>query len=105
MLSHFGNLLEAVTDNPETRLSALVLLSTSEHKQLLVEWNNTEVDHTNNRCVQQLFEIQVDRTPEAVAVISANERITYGELNRRSNQLADHLRTLGVGPRSQLESV
>ncbi len=98
MLGHFRNLLEAVTDNPETRLSALVLLSTSEQKQLLVEWNNTEVGHTDNLCVQQLFEIQVDRTPEAVAVISANERITYSELNRRCNQLANHLRTLGLGP-------
>src|SRR5262249_55886725 len=74
----------------------------AEQRQLLVEWNNTKVDYPADPCVQQLFEAQVERTPHAVAVVSETEQLTYAQLNRRANQLAHYLRTLGVGPEAPL---
>src|SRR5947209_5675120 len=73
-------------------------LSFAQRRQLPVEWNATATDYPQDRCIQQLFEEQVERTPEAVAVIYEDDRLTYHELNRRANQLAHHLRALGVGP-------
>lgn len=98
MLGHFRNLLEIVVTSPEQRLSDLTLLSKPEEQQLLVDWNDNKTDYQNNFCIQQLFEAQVERTPEAIALVFENERLTYGELNRRTNQLANHLRSLGVKP-------
>ncbi len=69
-----------------------------ERQQLLVEWNASATDYPRHRCIQQLFEEQVQRTPEAVAVVYEDEQLTYQELNRRSNQLAHRLHALGVGP-------
>lgn len=61
-------------------------------------WNNTKKGYVNDRCIQELFEAQVERTPDAVAVVFKNEQLTYSELNRRANQLAHYMRALGVGP-------
>jgi amino acid adenylation domain-containing protein/FkbH-like protein len=74
------------------------LLTETERHQILVEWNNTAKDYPHDLCLHQLIEAQVERTPEAVALILGTERITYRELNARANQLAHHLRGLGVGP-------
>ena len=98
MLGHFQTLLEAAVADPERRLSDLPLLTEAERQQLLVEWNDTKTDHPQDLCVHQLFEAQVERTPDAIAVVFEDEQLTYGELNRRANQLAHHLRALGVGP-------
>ena len=98
MLAHFQTLLEAVVADPEQRLSDLPLLTETERQQLLVEWNDTKTDHPQDLCIHQLFEAQVERTPDAIAVVFEDEQLTYGELNRRANQLAHHLRALGVGP-------
>jgi amino acid adenylation domain-containing protein/non-ribosomal peptide synthase protein (TIGR01720 family) len=98
MLDHFGNLLKAAIADPDQRISALPLLSQLEEQRLVREWNETKQDFPADLCVHQLFEAQVERSPEAVAVVSAGQKITYQELNHRANQLARHLRRRGVGP-------
>ncbi|MDJ0562506.1 MAG: amino acid adenylation domain-containing protein, partial [Microcystis sp. M49629_WE12] len=96
MNGHFLTLLEGIITNPSERVSQLPLLTKVEQQQLLIDWNNTEVDYPANKCIHQLFEEQVERTPNAVAVTYENESLTYRELNNRANQLAHYLRKLGV---------
>jgi amino acid adenylation domain-containing protein len=96
MASHFENLLLAVVDNPQQLVSELPLLGAAERQQLLVEWNDTATDYPRDKCIHQLFEQQVEQTPDAVAVVFEDERLTYQELNQRANQLAHHLHSLGV---------
>lgn len=96
--SHLTRLLESIVANPTQRLSAYSLLSAVEQRQLLTEWNQTGHDYAQPHCLHELFEQQVERTPEGVAVVFEDEAITYRELNERANQLAHHLRELGVGP-------
>jgi len=98
MLGNFQTLLEAVVGDPEQSLSNLALLTKTERQQLLVEWNDTKTDYPQDVCIHQLFEAQAQRTPDAIAVMFEHEQLTYGELNRRTNQLAHHLQALGVGP-------
>jgi len=98
MLGHFRALLEGMAADPETCLGELSFLTEPEKRQLIVEWNDTAADYPRHECIHQLFEAQVDRTPEAIAVISGDLRLTYCELNRRANQLAHHLRRLGLAP-------
>jgi amino acid adenylation domain-containing protein len=93
---HFQTLLTAIVANPEMQISELPLLSPAERQQLLVEWNNTQTDYPRDKCIHQLFEEQVARTPDAVAVVFENEQLTYHELNCRANQLAHYLRSKGV---------
>ncbi|HKY29531.1 MAG TPA: condensation domain-containing protein, partial [Pyrinomonadaceae bacterium] len=93
---HFENLLEGVVTNPTKKVSALLLLTESEQRQILVEWNNTERKFDQPRNVIELFERQAASTPSAVAVTFENQHLTYAELNARANQLARHLRSLGV---------
>ncbi|MEH2355882.1 non-ribosomal peptide synthetase [Nostoc sp.] len=97
MTSHFVTLLEGIIANPEQRISQLPLLTEVEQQQLLVEWNDTEVDYPLHKCIHQLFEEQVELTPDAVAVEFQNQQLTYKQLNYRANQLAHYLRSLGVG--------
>jgi amino acid adenylation domain-containing protein len=97
MLRHLQTLLEGIVVNPGQRLKNLPLLTQPERQQLLVEWNDTQVAYSKDVCIHQLFEAQVERTPDAVAVVFEDEQLTYGELNRRANQVAHHLRSLGVG--------
>ena len=98
MLGHFQILLEAMVADPEQRLSDFPLLTDAERQQLLVEWNDTKSDYPRDLCIHQLFEAQAERTPDAIAVVFEHEQLTYGELNRRANQLAHYLRALGVRP-------
>jgi aspartate racemase len=98
MACHFQTLLEGIVADPEQRLSNLPLLTLTEQHQLLVEWNDTQADYPNNTCIHQLFEAQVEQTPDAVAVVFGNKQLTYQELNARANQLAHHLQKLGVKP-------
>ncbi len=93
---HFLNLLGGIVANPQARISQLPLLTESETNQLLIEWNNTQVDYPEYKCIHQLFEEQVKRTPDAVAVVCSQQQLTYNELNCRANQLAHYLRKLGV---------
>src|SRR2546423_8137100 len=96
MMQHWRNLLTGIVNQPTEPLSQLSLLSEAETKQLLYEWNDT---HTAipSVCIHQLFEQQVELTPEAIAVIVEDEQLSYRELNRRANQLAHYLRSQGVG--------
>ena len=98
MLGHFQTLLESVSANPDQIVALLPILTHTERHQLLVEWNDTEKEYPRDRCVHELFEMQVELTPDAVAVLFEERHLNYRELNRRSNQLAHYLRKLGVGP-------
>ncbi len=97
MLGHFQTLLESIVAHPEQRIADLPFLSEAERHQLLVEWNNTRVSYPQDRCIHQLFEAQVEQTPDAFALVFEEKKITYQELNKRSNQLAHYLQKLGVG--------
>src|SRR3569832_564708 len=99
MLGHFQTLLESIATYPDQRLTEYALLAPKE-QQLLAEWNATNVDYPRDLCLHELFEMQTARTPEAVALISGDERLTYRELNERANYVAHHLHTLGVGSES-----
>ena len=112
MLGHFQQLLEGIIEDPlqslrelkerviEVQQSATALPATTdtERHQLLVEWNDTRTDELPELCFHELFEAQVERTPDALAVIFEGEQLTYRELNARANQMARYLRNLGVGP-------
>ncbi|MCC5666157.1 amino acid adenylation domain-containing protein [Nostoc sp. CHAB 5784] len=98
MLGHFKTLLESIVSDPQQRISDLQLLTPSELEQLLVEWNDTKTDYPQEKCIHQLFEAQVEKTPDAVAVVFENQQLTYRELNNRANQLAHYLQKLGVKP-------
>ncbi|MGH7825280.1 MAG: amino acid adenylation domain-containing protein [Candidatus Binatia bacterium] len=98
MLGHWRTLLESIVADPGQHLSELLILTEKEREQLLVEWNDTYADYGEKRCIHEFFEAQVERTPEAVAVVDGNKQLTYRELNQRANQLAHYLRKSGVGP-------
>jgi amino acid adenylation domain-containing protein len=98
MLGHFQALLEGIVAHPEQRLSDLLILTEAERQQLLVEWNDTKRDYPTDKCIHQMFEAQVERTPDAVAVVCEDRQLTYRELDCRANQLAHYLSSLGVGP-------
>ncbi len=98
MAGHFQTLLSAIVENPQQRVGELPLLTQAERDRLLVEWNQTESEYPQDKCIHQLFEEQVERTPDAVAVVFENQQLTYQQLNQRANQLAHHLLSLGVGP-------
>ena len=66
--------------------------------QVIQEWNDTEVNHHQDLCIHQMFEMQVERSPQSIAVMFENTQLTYWQLNQQANQLAHHLRALGVGP-------
>jgi amino acid adenylation domain-containing protein/non-ribosomal peptide synthase protein (TIGR01720 family) len=93
----FQTLLDEVLANPERRLSDLTLLTKAEEHRLVREWNRTQAEYST-ACFHQLFEAQTERTPDAVAVVFEDNQLNYRELNKRANELAHHLRKLGVGP-------
>src|SRR5579864_5959234 len=97
LLEHFENLLTEMVSDPGRTLGELPLLSVGERRQLLEEWNRTQVKYAD-KLVPQIFEEQVELTPEEAAVVYEGQRLTYRELNRRANQVAHYLRELGVGP-------
>ncbi|MEH1970760.1 amino acid adenylation domain-containing protein [Nostoc sp.] len=94
---HFQTLVAGIVANPNQKVADLPLLTPAERQKLLVEWNQTQADYPQLTCIHQLFEAQVERSPDAVAAIFADRQITYRQLNARANQLARHLQTLGVG--------
>ncbi len=93
---HLQTVLAGVVRAPEQRLSALPLLTEGERRQLLVEWCATDVAIPHAGCLHQIFEAQAAQTPDATALIEADRHLTYGELNRRANQVAHYLRAQGV---------
>jgi len=98
LLSHLHMLLQGITAAPHSRLSELPLLTEAERRQQLYEWNDTSAPFPEDKCVHQIFELQVERTPEATALVFENEQLSYQEVNRRANRLAHYLREKGAGP-------
>jgi natural product biosynthesis luciferase-like monooxygenase protein len=94
----FSNYLQNVAANAGRSAAEISLLSDDEYRQMILDWNATQTDYPHDACIHHLFERQVERTPDSVAVVFEDQEITYYELNRRANQLAHYLRKLGVGP-------
>jgi len=97
MLGHLEQVLEEVAEDAELRLSQLRVMGTAERRRVLEEWNGTAVDYPAELCSHELFEAQVERTPDTVAAVYEGEALSYAALNARANRLAHHLRSLGVG--------
>ncbi|MBD2607822.1 non-ribosomal peptide synthetase [Scytonema hofmannii FACHB-248] len=96
MIAHYQVLLTGVVANVQERISKLPLLTPEEEKQLLVAWNDTQVSYSQDHCLHQQFEQQVEKTPDAIALVFQNQQLTYRELNQRANQLANYLQRQGV---------
>ncbi|MBE8987835.1 non-ribosomal peptide synthetase [Nostoc sp. LEGE 12450] len=95
MAQHLQILLAGIVSDPQQQLWELPLLTSAEKTQL-AKWNDTQVEYPQ-QCIHELFVAQVERTPDAVAVVCEEEQLTYRELNQRANQLAHYLQKLGVG--------
>ncbi len=98
LLQHYQILLQGIVANPLRRISELPLLSPAEQRQVLGEWNDTATEYARAASLSQLFEAQVARTPDAIAVIAGEVQLSYRELNRRANQVAHYLRQQGIAP-------
>ncbi|HEY0171708.1 MAG TPA: amino acid adenylation domain-containing protein, partial [Pyrinomonadaceae bacterium] len=98
MLEQYGTLLRAVADDPERPINGLELLTPSERRRLLYEWNSTGAEFESDRLVHELFEAQAERTPDAVALIAEDETLSYAALESRANRMARSLRRAGVAP-------
>ncbi|MBZ4421421.1 non-ribosomal peptide synthetase, partial [Myxococcus sp. RHSTA-1-4] len=101
MLGHMATLLQSLVDAPAGRLADVSMVSPEEFRRL-AEWNDTRVEFPSGDSLHSLFEAQARRTPEAVALEFEGSRLTYAQLDARANQLAWHLRSLGVGPESRV---
>jgi amino acid adenylation domain-containing protein len=97
MGEHLERVLEQMAADPDRRLSRLALMGRAERRRV-VEWNRTTARYPADRCIHQLFEVQAQKTPDAVAVTFGGESLTYGALDEQANRLAHHLVRLGVGP-------
>ncbi|HYO92286.1 MAG TPA: amino acid adenylation domain-containing protein, partial [Pyrinomonadaceae bacterium] len=97
MLGHFGILIESIVADPSQPLARLPLLTPAEEHQLLIEWNQTDVDYPSEKLVHRLFEQQAALTPDAVAVVFQTDSLTYRQLNERANRLARALIMKGAG--------
>ncbi|CAJ6975352.1 syringomycin synthetase [Burkholderia pseudomallei] len=98
-VTYWCRLLEGMTAGPaNVSVARLPLLDEAERKQVVYEWNATERDYPIEQCIHQLFEAQVDRKPEAIALTFDGQRLGYAELNARANRLAHYLQGRGVGP-------
>jgi amino acid adenylation domain-containing protein len=95
-LSHYQTLLLGMVENVNQPISRLPLLNEADRRQLAVDWNQTAAHYPRNLCVHELFEAQAQKTPDAVAAAFEGDQLTYRELDRRTNQLANYLRSNGV---------
>ncbi|NPC78897.1 non-ribosomal peptide synthase/polyketide synthase [Pyxidicoccus fallax] len=98
LVSHYQRLLEGICRAPQQRVDALELMTDAELRETLVDWNATRTAFPRETCVHSLFEAQVERTPDAVAIVAGDVTVTYAELERRANQLARRLVGMGVRP-------
>src|SRR5688572_17346891 len=98
MMGHITRLLEQIAGDPQWDIPDLQVLTETVLRQLLVDWNSTKAQYRDGLCAQELFEQQVEGSPDAAAVVCEGKTVSYGELNRRANQLAGSLRSKGVGP-------
>jgi amino acid adenylation domain-containing protein len=95
MARHFQTLLQEIVANPALRLNEYSLLDEKDKHELLIEWNKTKRSYPEDALLHRLFEAQVERSPDAVAVMFGETEVTYLELNRRANRLAHYLRDFG----------
>ncbi|MGD1702703.1 amino acid adenylation domain-containing protein [Dapis sp. BLCC M229] len=95
---HFQTLLEGIVTNPEQSVEQIPIITATERKQLVIDWNNTFTEYPTDKCIHELFEEQVKCNPQAVAVVFEDQQLTYQQLNCRANQLAHYLQTKGVKP-------
>ncbi|MGH9763771.1 MAG: amino acid adenylation domain-containing protein, partial [Blastocatellia bacterium] len=102
MSGHFERLVQAMVASSDARIMEVSLLTEQEWDQVTVGWNDTAVAYPADRCFHQLFEEQVRRLEEAVAVMHYDQQLSYGGLNRRANQLANYLIATGVGPEARV---
>ncbi|MBS0264562.1 MAG: amino acid adenylation domain-containing protein, partial [Planctomycetes bacterium] len=98
LVGHFQVLLEGIVADPAQRIGELPLMAHAERQKIVVEWNRTFVDYDYDMCVHDLFEAQVQRTPDAIAIGFHEQVLTYRELDVQANQLAHDLIARGVGP-------
>ena len=98
MIEHYQMLLKGIVEHPEQPIAWLLLLTAKERKRVVEDWNLTENQGLLDKCLHELFEEQVARTPRAVAVVNEYRQVSYEELNRQANQMAHYLMQLGVGP-------
>ncbi|MEH1952593.1 non-ribosomal peptide synthetase [Nostoc sp.] len=98
MIGHFQTLLAGMATNLQQEISQLSLLSAAEEKELILQENNQNIDYIHYKCIHHLFEEQVEKTPDAVALVYEKQNLSYRELNNRANQLAHYLQALGVKP-------
>src|SRR5829696_2943580 len=101
LVDHYERLLQELVRDGEQAVGAVPLLAAAERQQLLYEWNQTSMPVPEG-CLHELFEAQVERTPNAVAVLFEEQQLSYSELNRRANQIAHFLRRAGVGAESRV---
>ncbi|MEL7355553.1 MAG: amino acid adenylation domain-containing protein [Cyanobacteria bacterium J06560_6] len=101
LISHFQTLLSGIAESPEQQISELPLLSKEEKQTVLIDWNQTQRAYPTDSCIHQLFEAQVEKTPEAIALTNGQQSLTYAELNAQVNRVARHLQTLGIQPSSE----
>jgi natural product biosynthesis luciferase-like monooxygenase protein len=97
MAEHFHALLNSIVDCPTEAIRSLPLLTETERRGLFGDWDETRTEYPEKVCIHELFEAQAEKTPEADAIVFEGIRLSYRELNRRANQVAHHLRRLGVG--------
>ncbi len=98
LLGHLRRLLEGIVANPAETLGRLPLLTEAERQELTIDWNKTSLDVPKGRTLHEWIEAQVEKTPDAHAVTFEGDSLTYRELDRRANQVAHHLKKLGIGP-------
>ncbi|HKR15459.1 MAG TPA: amino acid adenylation domain-containing protein [Pyrinomonadaceae bacterium] len=98
MWLHFETMLRSLIDRPEQQILSLPLLTETERQQLLVDWTDTAAAFPHDACFHQLFEAQVEKTPDAIAAASEKTTLTYDELNKSANRLAGFLASKGIGP-------
>jgi amino acid adenylation domain-containing protein len=96
LIGHFQTLLEGIVSNPQQRVAELPILTEIEKQKILIEWQQTQTAYPRDKNIHQLFEEQVVKTPDAIAIVFGDRQLTYQELNQRSNQLAHHLQKLNI---------
>jgi len=102
LAGELAELFRSIAHDPKALISDLDILGARERQRMLVEWNDTVLEFPQGECIHELFEVQVERTPNAIAVEHENAQLTFLQLNQRANQLAHHLRSLGVGPETRV---
>jgi amino acid adenylation domain-containing protein len=98
LLECYGNLLASIADDPDAPIHTRSLLSTSERRRILIDWNATARPFPRDRCIHDVFEMRARSRPATTALVSSKEQVTYGDLNRRADALAARLQELGVSP-------